>query len=126
MRRIDQIRDRAKELAQSGMYADCLKVFDSHCVQHGIVHEASRSNIAHHIMRLFEGGAKTIEELKAGLDTAAQTHIPACQRLLGIVSKRSPRLTTASSIAIDPSCNLPALYRCASGSAGNHAETGRR
>jgi hypothetical protein len=26
MRRIDQIRDRAKELAQSGMHADCLEI----------------------------------------------------------------------------------------------------
>ena len=38
------------------------EAFDSHCLQHGIVDKTARSNIAQLVMRLFEGGAKTIEK----------------------------------------------------------------
>ena len=42
--------------------------FDNHCLQHNIDDEDARSHVAHLVMLLFEGGAKTVEELKAGLD----------------------------------------------------------
>ena len=44
------------------------EAFDGHCLQHGIVGETDRSDIARLVMLLFEGGAKSVEELKAGLD----------------------------------------------------------
>jgi hypothetical protein len=41
---------------------------DSYYLQHNIVDEKARSNIAQLILALFEEGATTVEELKAGLD----------------------------------------------------------
>jgi hypothetical protein len=43
------------------------EAFDQHCLQHGIADEAVRSHIAQLVMLLFEGGAKTVEDLTAGL-----------------------------------------------------------
>ena len=43
------------------------EAFDSHCLQHKIVNETARSITAHSVMLLFDGGAKTVEELTAGL-----------------------------------------------------------
>ena len=44
------------------------EAFDSHCLTHNIADDYAKSNLAHHLMLMFEGGAKTAEELKAGLD----------------------------------------------------------
>jgi hypothetical protein len=44
------------------------EALDSYCLQHNIVDEKARSNIAQLILALFEEGATTVEELKAGLD----------------------------------------------------------
>ncbi len=43
------------------------EAFDSHCLAHNIVDEDARSHVAHLVMLLLEGGAKTVEELNAGL-----------------------------------------------------------
>ena len=43
------------------------EAFDSHCLAHNIVDEADRTQIAILVMMLFEGGATTANELKAGL-----------------------------------------------------------
>ncbi len=43
------------------------EAFDNHCLAHNITDEDSRSYVAHLVMLLFEGGAKTVEEFKAGL-----------------------------------------------------------
>ena len=43
------------------------EAFDSHCLQHDIVDETDKSNTAKLVMLLFDGGAKIVEEFKAGL-----------------------------------------------------------
>ncbi len=43
------------------------EAFDSHCLAHNIVDEDAKSNVAHIVMLMFEGGAKTVEDLKVGL-----------------------------------------------------------
>ena len=45
------------------------EAFDAHCLQHNIVdHSAAREHAAHIVTMLFDRGAKTVEELRAGLD----------------------------------------------------------
>jgi hypothetical protein len=44
-----------------------MEAFESHCLQHNIVDETARTKTARLIMLLFQGGATTAEDLKAGL-----------------------------------------------------------
>jgi hypothetical protein len=48
--------------------ATMTEAFDSHCLEHSIVDETDRSSTAQLVLLLFEGGAKTVEELKAELN----------------------------------------------------------
>ena len=43
------------------------EVFEDHCLQHNIVDEYARTDAAQLVILLFDGGARTVEELKAGL-----------------------------------------------------------
>ena len=56
------------EIANPEDLAAMTEAFESHCLRHNIVDETARSNTAKHVMLLFDGGAKTVEELKAGLE----------------------------------------------------------
>ena len=42
--------------------------FDGHCLQHNIVDETEKSNNAKLVMLLFDCGARTVDEIRAGLD----------------------------------------------------------
>ena len=44
------------------------EAFESHCPSHGITDETARTKIARFVMLLFQGGATTVEDLRAGLD----------------------------------------------------------
>ena len=48
------------------------EAFDNHCLAHNITDGDSRSYVAHLVMLLFEGGAKTVEEIRVGLDFSAK------------------------------------------------------
>jgi hypothetical protein len=43
------------------------EVFEDHCLQHSIVDEYARTDTAQLVILLFDGGARTVEELKARL-----------------------------------------------------------
>ena len=43
------------------------EAFEQHCLLHGIVDETDRSQIAQLIVLMFQGGARSVEELRAGL-----------------------------------------------------------
>lgn len=43
------------------------EVFEDHCLQHNIVEEYARTDAAQLVILLFDGGARTVEELKARL-----------------------------------------------------------
>jgi hypothetical protein len=43
------------------------EAFESHCLSHNVVDEDARDHVARLVVLLFEGGAKTVAELKAGL-----------------------------------------------------------
>jgi hypothetical protein len=43
------------------------EALNSHCLQHKIVDETAKFITAHSVLLLFDGGAKTVEELTAGL-----------------------------------------------------------
>jgi hypothetical protein len=43
------------------------EVFEDHCLQHNIVDEYARTDTAQLVILLFDGGARTVEELKARL-----------------------------------------------------------
>jgi hypothetical protein len=44
------------------------EAFEDHCHVQSIVNESARENTAHLVMLLFQSGARTVEEIKAGLD----------------------------------------------------------
>ena len=46
------------------------EVFDDHCRNHNIVGEIARKDAAELVLRFFNGGATTVEELKARLDVS--------------------------------------------------------
>ena len=43
------------------------EAFEDHCHVHSIVNESARENTAHLVMLFFQSGARTVEEIKAGL-----------------------------------------------------------
>ena len=43
------------------------EVFEDYCLQHNIVEEYARTDAAQLVLLLFDGGARTVEELKARL-----------------------------------------------------------
>ena len=43
------------------------EVFEDHCLQHNMGDEYARTDAAQLVILLFDGGARTIEDLKAGL-----------------------------------------------------------
>ena len=43
------------------------EVFEDHCLQNDIVEEYARTDAAQLVILLFDGGARTVEELKARL-----------------------------------------------------------
>ena len=43
------------------------EVFEDHCLQHNIVEEYARTDAAQLVILLIDGGARTVEELKARL-----------------------------------------------------------
>jgi hypothetical protein len=50
---------------QSAMMTEA---FEDYCLQHNIVDEYVRTDTAQIVILLFNGGARTVEELKAGLE----------------------------------------------------------
>ena len=43
------------------------KAFEDHCLVHNVVHERDRDDVARLITLLCQGGAGTVEEIRAGL-----------------------------------------------------------
>jgi hypothetical protein len=44
------------------------KAFDDYCFAHNIADEAGRDEVARLVIMIFEGGAKTAEEIRSGLE----------------------------------------------------------
>ena len=44
------------------------EAFEDHCHVHSIVNESARESTAHLVMLLFQSGARTVKEIRAGLD----------------------------------------------------------
>jgi hypothetical protein len=44
------------------------KAFDDYCFAHNIADEVGRDDVARCVIVIFEGGAKTAEEIRAGLE----------------------------------------------------------
>ena len=55
------------EIVDAEELAIMSEAFENHCLAHRIVDENARTDVAVHVMSLFKGGAKTVEEFTKAL-----------------------------------------------------------
>jgi len=85
--------------------ATMTEAFDSHCLEHGIVDETDRNNTALLVMRLFEGGTNSVEELKAELNR----HRPC---LINGLSDKPDKTRATDERSEDEFDRAPVILRC--------------
>ena len=70
---------------QFGNHDECLRLY---CLVRNIIDDNGKEDAARLILLLFEGGARTVEDIRAGLQRLNATTNPACHKAVCVVPAR--------------------------------------